>query len=297
MTSQYTDNPLLEASFLQRLQRLQLLVRRPLPGQWKGEHRSPRRGYSVEFADFREYTPGDDLRYVDWKAFGRLERLYLKQFVEEEDLYVLLLVDSSRSMRFGTPPKLRFAQQIAASLGYVALCRFHRVAAGFLFDGAVQWMSPVRGRSATVPLFTFLGNAPAGEKTELLSAVRAAVARWRQRGVVYLLSDLMDPRWQDALRLLPARGHEIILLHILSPQELNPDLSGDLLLVDSETGETREVSLSPAVIERYQHALQQMCRQASQICAQLGGSYLLVPTDYPLEALILQEMRRKQVLV
>ncbi|GIV15499.1 MAG: hypothetical protein KatS3mg022_0934 [Armatimonadota bacterium] len=291
-----SENPLLEASFLQRLQRLQLLVRRPLPGQWKGEHRSPKRGYSVEFADFREYSPGDDLRYVDWKAYGRLDRLYLKQYVEEEDIYVLLLVDCSRSMRFGQPTKLLFAQQVAAAIGYIALCRFHRVGVGLIADGNVLWMRPVRGKQSLIPLLTFLGNLPEARSTLLAQSMRQVVNGWKHRGAVYLLTDLMDERWNEALRLLLSRRHELILIHTLSPQELNPDLMGDLLLVDSETGETREVSLSASALSLYQRALQQLRDDASALCGHFGGNYLLANASQSLEDFVLREMRIRGVL-
>lgn len=290
------ENPLLEASFLQRLQRLQLLVRRPLPGQWKGEHRSPKRGYSVEFADFREYVPGDDLRYVDWRAYGRLERLYLKQYVEEEDIHVLLLVDCSRSMRFGHPSKLLFALQVAAAIGHIALCRFHRVGVGLIADGKVLWMRPMRGKQSLFPLLTFLGSPPEAKETALHQAARQVVNGWKHHGAVYLLTDLMDEQWNEALRTLLVPRHELTLIHTLSPQELHPDLMGDLLLVDSETGETREVSLSPTALNRYQLALQQMRQNASTLCGHFGGNYLLADTSQSLEGFILREMRQKGVL-
>lgn len=290
------ENPLLEASFLQRLQRLQLLVRRPLPGQWKGEQRSPKRGYSVEFADFREYTPGDDLRYVDWKAYGRLDRLYLKQYVEEEDISILLLVDCSRSMRFGQPSKLLFALQVAAAIGSIALCRFHRVGAGLMVDGKVLWMRPVRGKQSLIPLLSFLGSPPEAKETALFQAARQVVNGWKHRGAVYLLSDLMDERWNEALRTLLAPRHELTLIHTLSPQELYPDLMGDLVLVDSETGEMREVSLSATALSLYLRALQQMCDGAVALCGHLGGNYLLADTSQPLEGFVLREMRLRGVL-
>lgn len=295
MTS-VSENPLLEASFLQRLQRLQLLVRRPLPGQWKGEHRSPKRGYSVEFADFREYSPGDDLRYVDWKAYGRLDRLYLKQYVEEEDIYVLLLVDCSRSMRFGQPTKLLFAQQVAAAIGHIALCRFHRVGAGLIADGKVLWMRPVRGKQSLIPLLCFLGAPPDARNTLLAESARQVINGWKHRGAVYLLSDLMDERWNEALRVLLSGRHELTLIHTLSPQELHPDLMGDLLLVDSETGETREVSLSASALNLYQRALQQLRDDASALCGHFGGNYLLADTSQSLETFMLRDMRLRRVL-
>lgn len=290
------ENPLLEASFLQRLQRLQLLVRRPLPGQWKGEHRSPKRGYSVEFADFREYTPGDDLRYVDWRAYGRLDRLYLKQYVEEEDIYVLLLVDCSRSMRFGQPAKLLFALQVAAAIGYIALCRFHRVGVGLIGDGNVLWMRTARGKTSLIPLLRFLGKPPEAKGTALSRAAKQVVNGWKHRGTVYLLTDLMDEEWNEALRTLLAPRHELTLIHTLSPQELHPDLMSDLLLVDSETGATREVSLSPIALSLYGRALQQLRDSASALCGHFGGNYLLADTSQSIEDFILREMRLRGVL-
>lgn len=290
------ENPLLEALFLQRLQRLQLLVRRPLLGQWKGEHRSPKRGYSVEFADFREYTPGDDLRYVDWRAYARLDRLYLKQYVEEEDIFVLLLVDCSRSMQFGQPSKLLFALQVAAAVGHIALCRLHRVGVGLIADGRVLWMRPVRGKQSLIPLLRFLGSPPEAKETNLSQAMRQVVNGWKHRGAVYLLSDLMDEGWSDALRTLLAPRHELTVIHTLSPEELQPRLMGDLLLVDSETGQVREVSLSAAALSHYQRALRELRDGASALCGYFGGNYLLADTSQPLETFVLREMRLRGVL-
>src|SRR5438477_11581178 len=179
--------------FLAQLERLSLISRRAFRGSVKGERRSPRRGHSVEFADYRAYGVGDDLRYVDWNIYGRLDRLHVKLFVDEEDLCLHLIVDASASMNFGTPSKLDCAVRIAAALGFVGLVNLERVGVGVLRERIAEGWNPARGRNQVLPLIEFLGRLRPSGTTSLGDGLAQYALRTREAGVAVLISDLMDP--------------------------------------------------------------------------------------------------------
>ena len=285
--------PLLEPQFLRKLEQLNLVSRRVFSGQLKGERRSTRRGTSVEFADFRNYVPGDDLRYVDWNTYARLERLFIKLFVEEEDLHVYLLVDASASMEFGSPSKLTYARKVAAALGYLGLTHFDRVAAGWLRDGTARMQRPARGRGQIIPLFEFLAASEASGATHLERSMRDFTLRTRRRGLVILLSDFLDPGWESALKTLFARGFGGVVVQILSPAEVRPDLVGDLRIRDTETGEEREVTISGSLLKDYERAFGDFTHRVQSTCSRFGGDYFRVTTDDPFEDLILKWFRTR----
>src|SRR5712664_4492948 len=189
---------LLSADFLTQLERLSLLSRRSFRGRVKGERRSPRKGISVEFSDYRPYGHGDDLRYVDWNIYGRLDRLYVKLFVDEEDLCLHLLVDGSASMDFGTPRKLEYAVRVAGALGFVGLVSHERVGVGILRERAVEGWPPARGRNQVVALLDFLADVDPGGPTKLNAALGEYALRGREPGVAVLVSDLLDPQGFEA---------------------------------------------------------------------------------------------------
>ena len=213
---------LFDETFLRRLEQLELASRRMTAGRMKGERRSVRRGQSVEFADYRNYAVGDDLRQLDWNAYARLEKLFVKLFVEEEDVTVHLLVDASRSMDYGEPNKLDAARRAAAALGYLGLASMDRVSVAFLGDGAATGMRPMRGKRRALELFKFLSEPRPERLTGLASAARAYAGRIRGRGPMLLISDLMDPGYLDALRDLAGTRCQLSVLHMLAPDELEP---------------------------------------------------------------------------
>src|SRR5688572_20765015 len=192
--------PLFDEAFLRRLEQLELASRRMTAGRMKGERRSTRRGQSVEFADYRTYASGDDLRQVDWNAYARLERLFLKLFVEEEDVTVHVLVDASRSMDYGEPNKLDAARRAAAALAYLGLASMDRVSVAFLGDGAASMLPPIRGKRRALEMFRFLSEPRTERLTGLAAAARAYAGRMLGTGPLLLISDLMDPGYLDALR-------------------------------------------------------------------------------------------------
>lgn len=295
-----TTNPsqaLLDAAFLKKLERLALMPRRPFPGQMKGEKRSPKRGTSIEFADYREYVSGDDLRYVDWKAFARLERLFLKLFVEEEDLSIHLLIDASQSMAFGAPlTKFEYARKVAAALGYVGLIKYDRVGVSGFAQTLGRRVPTLRGRTAVPQLFDYLGKLESGGATDFAAALQNYVIRAGAPGLCIVLSDFFDPSWEKGIRALLSRKFQIVLLQILDPKEVEPDLLGDLRLVDAETGEAREISITPNLLGKYKARFEEFCDGLDSLANRHGMDYIRTTTDAPFEDLLLKTLRNSTIL-
>ncbi|MBI3636941.1 MAG: DUF58 domain-containing protein, partial [Candidatus Rokubacteria bacterium] len=253
-----TRPALFSSDFLAQLERLSLATRRAFRGHVKGERRSPRKGHSVEFSDYRQYGIGDDLRYVDWNVFARLDRLHVKLFVEEEDLCLHLLVDASASMQFGRPSKLDYARRVAAALGFVGLVNLERVGVGVLRARAAEGWPPARGRNQFPALADFLGDVRPDGATSLNEALAGYAMRSREPGLAVLISDLFDPAgFESGLRALLERRFEVHIIHCLDAEELNPTLDGDLRLTDSETGEVRELTIDGDALRGYRDRLRE----------------------------------------
>jgi uncharacterized protein (DUF58 family) len=253
----------------------------------KGERRSPRKGQSVEFADFRNYVPGDDLRFVDWNTYARLEKLFLKMFLEEEDLHFYALIDASASMDFGEPTKLRYAVQLAAALGFVGLVRGDRVKIETLGQPAGRPAPVFRGRKSLWRMIQHLEELQGGESVSLAEGVKNFCIRNTGRGIVVLLSDLMDKTgYEAALRYLLSRDLDVYVIQILSAAEIDPDITGDLRLIDCEDSDVAEVSVTPALMTRYKQTLSAFIEQARQFCLKRGMIYLLARNEVPVEELV-----------
>ena len=285
-----------DEAFLRRLEQLELASRRLTAGRMKGERRSVRRGQSVEFADYRTYATGDDLRQLDWNAYARLERLFVKLFVEEEDVTVHLLVDASRSMDYGEPNKLEAARRAAAALGYLGLASMDRVSVAFLGDGTATPMRPLRGKRRTHELFSFLSQPRDDRLTGLAAAARAYVGRMRGSGPLVLISDLMDPGYLDALRDLAGTRSQLSVLHLLAPDELDPEVAADARLVDQETGHAVEVSGDDDLVDRYRARLADWQAEISAFVSRRGGAYVPVRSDLDLADLLFDVLRRRRVV-
>ncbi len=282
-----------DREFLQQLDELSIVSRKLTAGQAKGERRSVRRGAGVEFQDYRPYVVGDDLRYVDWNVYCRLDRLILKLFVEEEDLCLHLLLDGSASMGFGAPVKFDYALQVAAALGYIGLTNLERVGVGLFSGDAPQLLRPRRGRGQILPLLEFLGSAEARGAMQLNASLTRYALRTRTPGVAVVLTDLLDPGgYADGLKALLSRRFEVLLLHVVSEEELNPVLRGDLTLLDAEGGVPHEVSVDRRVLEEYQTRLQAHFKAAEAFCLRHRIDYLRASTAVPWTDLILRHLRR-----
>ena len=291
------DPTVFDEGFLRQLERLLLLLRAPVRGGLKGGRRSVKRGQSVEFADYRDYSLGDDLRQLDWNVYARLEKLFVKLFVEEEDVTITILVDASASMATGRPEKLLFAKRAAAAIGYIGLASEDRVAVSALGGRSSRRQTPLRGSGRVFRLLSNLSAIrPADGPTDLVAAARHAAAQLHGRGVVVLLSDLLDPSAERVIRELAATRSELIILHILSPAELDPDLEGDLRLVDAETGEGVDVTADLPTIDAYRNRLAAWKESLATLASRRQASYLDLSSETPLNELIFAELRRRRVL-
>lgn len=285
---------LLAPDFLARLEQLELVSRKIFRGKMKGERLSKRKGQSVEFADYRNYVVGDDLRFLDWNLYARLDKLFLRLYQEEEDLHVYLLIDNSLSMDFGTPSKLRFATQVAAALGFVGLVNMDRVVVEAFNDRPAQSLPAQRGRKSLWRLLEFLGKLEPAGPSDLTKAMKAFSMRCAGNGVVILLSDFMDKNgYEDALRYLIARRLDIYVLQVLAPEEVNPNVAGDLKLVDVEDGDAAEITVSRPLLERYQKNLDAFRGGLHDFCTRRGIACIQVTSDTPFEGLVLNYLRRR----
>jgi uncharacterized protein (DUF58 family) len=291
------DPTVFDEAFLRQLERLLLLMRSPVRGGLKGGRRSVKRGQSVEFADYREYTLGDDLRQLDWNVYARLERLFVKLFIEEEDVTVTILIDASASMATGHPSKLTFAKRAAAAFGYIGLASEDRVAVSALTGRVARRRPALRGSGRVFRLLSGLSAIePASGTTDLLAAARHAAAQLHGRGVLVLLSDLLDPNADRVVRDLAATGSELIVMHVLSPDELDPPLEGDLRLVDTETGERVDITADLATLDAYKARLDAWKAGFADIAAKRRASYVDLSSDVNLADLMFAELRRRKVL-
>jgi len=282
--------------FLAQLERLSLLSRRTFRGSIKGERRSPRRGHSVEFADYRAYGHGDDLRYVDWNIYARLDRLHVKLFVDEEDLCLHLLVDASASMGFGAPSKLHYATRLAGALGFVGLVNFERVGLGILRERVSEGWPPTRGRSHVLPMMDFLAAVEPGGGTSLDDGLANYAQRARDPGLVVVISDLLDRAgYERGIRALLERRFEVHVAHLVDPEEMNPTLGGDLRLIDSETGEVRDLTADGEALRAYRERLRRFLERAETFCRMHEIGYHRVITDTPVEAFVVAQLRGRML--
>ena len=319
-----SGTPLFDSAFLRRLEALTLLTRQARSGQWQGERRSLKRGQSVEFADYRTYVPGDDFRLVDWNAYARLERFFLKLFVEEEEQTVHILIDTSRSMDWPPDPssgqplnKLAYAARAAAALGYIALAGLDRVTISTIDTSLSQTLRPHRGRHQAFALFDFLTGLQATGRTNLNDGLTQYARQARQPGPLLIFSDLLDPTpasnttnsqspnlqspvsnppWSNGILALLSRRFEVNLIHVLSPDEANPALNGELRLLDAETGQTVEITADYESLARYRAGLVAWQEELRTWCAQRSMTYVPVTTDVSFESLIFTYLRRRGVL-
>jgi uncharacterized protein (DUF58 family) len=291
------DPTVFDEAFLRQLERLLLLMRSPVRGGLKGGRRSVKRGQSVEFADFRDYAPGDDLRQLDWNVLARLEKLFVKLFIEEEDVTITILLDASASMATGRPEKLQFAKRAAAALGYIGLASEDRVVISVLGGRTSRRRTSIRGSSRVLRLLADLSSIePADGRTDLVTAARHAAAQLSGRGVIILVSDLLDPAADRVIRELASTRSELIVLHVLSPQELDPQLEGDLRLVDRETGEAVDLTADLATVDAYRTRLGAWKEAFAEVARKRAATYVDLSTETPLNELIFAELRRRRVV-
>ena len=265
---------ILPADLRRQLEGLSLGSRRRLATQGQGDRRSPLRGNSLQLVDYRPYAPGDDPRQVDWKAFGRSGELFVRLYEDERTLTVHLLVDVSDSMDWGTPNKRQAALGLASALAFVALSSYDRLQIAFLGDRIVGRAGPFWGPPKRAAALAALAGAPTARQTDLATSVASYVDRIRQPGILLLITDLLSPTAEAALRRFASARHETIVLQILAPQELEPEPAEDVQIVDRETGQTIDVNLDRATIARYQERLRAWLESLALLCRERNARFV-----------------------
>lgn len=282
-----------DKEFLRKLERLHLIAKRLSWAGAKGEHTASRKGFSLEFSDYRRYQRGDDLRYVDWNVYRRLERLLVKVFTAEEEMNIYLLVDTSRSMGEGRPAKLDYAKKVAAALGYIGLKNLDRVG-GATFAARLQ--APLtlgRGRKQILTLFNFLNRLSCAGETDFRAAIHSFTTLFPHPGFVVVVSDLFDPiGWRAGLEELSAKRYQVLVIHVVDEQELDPKSMGDVALVDVEGGRERKFFLDDDLLRRYRVELANYLRDIEAVCAARKIDYLRAATHVPFDDFVLRMLRQ-----
>ncbi len=290
-------NELLDPEFMAKLDQLALVSRKIFAGKMRGERLSKRRGDSVEFADYRSYVAGDDLRFLDWNIFARLEKLFIKLFLQEEDLHVSLLIDVSKSMDWGEPNKGLYTRRIAAAIAYIGLVNFDRVSLYAYANGLQFELAGVRGRRLMFKVIDFLTQVEYGGPSNLAAAGKQFAIRHPQPGIILVLSDFFEKGgYEEGLRYLLARNYDTYAVQVLSPEETDPPLVGDLRLTDVEDEDVAEVTISRALINRYKRNLEAYCSGLREFCTRRGISYLFTSTKVSFDQIVLSYFRNRGLL-
>ena len=281
--------------FLKKLEYLRVVSKRTFAGQNRADRLTPKRGRGLEFADHRAYTPGDDFRHIDWKAYKRVGRLLLRLFDEERDLPIYLMLDRSRSM--ASPDKFDMARRLAAALCYMGLVHLDRVTILPFGRGLVDEWSPGRGKGRIFRVFEQLERLEPAGPTDLRASFKEFASRPRQMGLAIIISDFLDPGGFEAgLKILRTIGHDVIVVHVVSERDCNPGALGDARFVDTETGELREVDVTPRLLAAYRAAWESHAAELQQFCGRYDISYVRAEAERPFEEIVLKTFRQGRVV-
>lgn len=289
---------LFDSEFLKKLEYLSLVSRRVFRGQLLAQRRTKQLGGGIEFADHREYTPGDDFRYLDWNVYARHGDLLLKRFQEEEDLHVYILLDCSKSMAFGSPSKFDYARQITAALAYIALADLDRVAVVAFANGIVADFPLTRGKGRILSLLKFLEGLKAGDGlTDLGRSAENFIHRSQRRGLAVIVSDLFDPAgYERGLDVLRHNRYEPHVVQVFDRRERDPAIKGDVELFDVETGSVEKVTVTERNLRQYRQIFDAFLESVHRYCAKYGIGGTRTSTDIPFDDLILRMMREAGAL-
>ncbi|MCI0363053.1 MAG: DUF58 domain-containing protein [Phycisphaerales bacterium] len=291
---------LLDSDLMSKLDQVDVMSRKIFAGKLQGERRSKKRGVSVEFADYRHYVHGDDLRFVDWNIYARLDRLFLKMFIEEEDLSLLIAIDSSASMNWGNPSKFVFCQRLAMALGYIGLANHNRVTLYGFDSGGVKPLPNLRGRRRTQEMGRWLVDLESGGASAFSDAMRSIALARQGKGVMIILSDFMFKEgYEKGLRYLAGGGYDTFCLQILAPEEVDPakhGMAGDLRLTDIEDEDVAEVTVSAALLKRYKENLNAYCGKLRDFCVRRGMMHLSIESNTDMTTLLMEYLRKRGLL-
>jgi uncharacterized protein (DUF58 family) len=291
---------LLGGDLMAKLDQVDVVSRKIFAGKLQGERRSKKRGISVEFADYRHYAHGDDLRFIDWNIYARLDKLFLKVFLEEEDLSLVIAIDTSASMNWGNPSKFIYCQRLAMALGYIGLVNHNRVTLyGYDAEG-VRPLSSLRGRRRTKEMGAWLLDLAPGGGSSFDDSMRQIALGRQGKGVMVILSDfLYKEGYEKALRYLVGGGYDTFCMQVLSPEEIDPGrtgLAGDLRLTDVEDEDVAEITVSAPLLKRYKQNLDAYCGALREYCVRRGMMHLTIDTKTELDTLLLDYLRKRGLL-
>jgi uncharacterized protein (DUF58 family) len=280
-----------EDDFLKKLEYLHVVSKRAFAGQNRADRLTPKRGRGLEFADHRQYTPGDDFRHIDWKAYKRLNRLLLRLFDEERDLPIYLMLDASRSM--AEPAKFDMARRIAAALCYIGLAHLDRLTIVPFGRGLSHESSPGRGKGRIFRVFEMLERLEASGPTDLRQSFKEFASRPRQTGLAVIISDFLDPTGFDkGLKILRTLGHDVFVVQITSQRDRDPGAYGDVRFVDTETGDVRELEVTPKLAAAYIAAWEAHAAELEHFCGRYDIGYVRADAERPFEDVILKAFRQ-----
>lgn len=284
-----------EDDFLKKLEYLHVVSRRAFAGQNRADRLARKRGRGLEFADHRQYSAGDDFRQIDWKAYKRLGRLLLRLFDEEQDLPIYLFIDASRSM--AQPEKFDQARRVAAALCYIGLAHLDRVTILPFASGLGDEKVSGRGKGRIFRVFEMLEKMEPGGPTSLRGVFTEFGSRGRQQGLAVVISDFLDPEgFERGLKLLASMGHDVFVCHIASQKDRDPGALGDVRFVDSETGELRDVDVTPALALAYQRAWLEHADELQAFCGRFNLGFVRADAEAPFEDIILKTFRKGRFL-
>lgn len=284
---------LFDDAFQRKLDYLALVSKRVFSGAMRAERRTKKTGSGVEFADHRDYSPGDDIRQLDWHAYARFHKLLIRLYEEEEDLSIYFIIDSSSSMAFGDGEKLRQAKRLCAALAYVGLANLDRVSIVSATDEISGRMPETRGKARIFRIFRFLSAMRGEGRTDLEDSLKTFVAQHKRKGLAVLLTDLYDAKgFEKGINVLRYNKFEPFVLHVTDPKDRTPDLRGDVRVYDCETGDEREVTVTKRVLERYAEAYDRYVREVQRYCTKKQVSYYEASVEVPFDELILRVFRR-----
>ncbi len=284
---------LFDDEFQKKLESLAIVSRRVFAGRQRAERRTKKKGSGIEFADHRDYVPGDDFRYVDWNVYQRFGRLLVRLYEEEEDLSVYFIVDCSTSMGFGDGKKFDQARRLCAALAYVALANLDRVTIVSANDSIVARMPTTRGKGRIFKVFEFLRRIEPDGVTDLSDSLKTFVAQHKRRGLAVLISDLYDPAgFEHGINVLRYNKFEPYVLHLVDPEEAKPKLQGDVRIYDCETGDEREVTVTAKLLERMERAWNDYLVEVERFCTSRQVPYFVADVKTPFDELVLSVFRR-----
>jgi uncharacterized protein (DUF58 family) len=283
--------------FIRTLDALNLLARRLLAGEDRADRPTPRRGASLEFADYRRYTPGDEIRYIDWNVYARHGTLFVKEFAAEENIHVSVVLDTSASMAYGKASKFTAARELAAAIGYIALANFDSLNVYTLGETLKASVRRLRGKRSVFPMLSALESVVPGGRTDFRAAFSTPLTRPKGRSLAIVFSDFCDSGgYAQAIRSIQSQGHQVHLIHVVAREELDPPDRGPYKLVDLETGERRPIALSPATLERYRARFRAYCDELERFATEHELYYARVRSDEPLDRRVREILRRGGIL-